>query len=71
MHLKCRSCGAKGYLPNPNLGQPPIEEEYLEYEEPEIGWDDEEEYYEVEEYEDEDYDEMDEDNDVSVIEWDE
>ena len=68
LHLTCRSCGAKGHLPNPNVEDASIDEDYIEPEEPDTGidWDDErsvsdDEYYEVEEYDD---------DEVGEIDWD-
>ena len=72
LHLNCRECGARGYLPNPNLSDEIVEDEYLDYEpEPvtevaQIDWDDESEaYFEVDEYEPED-----EEPEMGDIDWD-
>jgi transcription elongation factor Elf1 len=71
LHLTCKSCGARGHLPNPNVQESSLDDYYVEPEEPESGidWDDEpvdddDDYYEVDEYED--YDE----DDAGEIDWD-
>ncbi len=74
LHLECRECGARGYIPNPNIYDERVEDEYLDHEpemdtkKTQIDWDDEaEDYFEVDEYEGED----EEDGEIGDIDWDE
>jgi hypothetical protein len=61
-----------GHIPNPNIQEPSMEDDYIDYEASKktgIDWDeeieDDDEYFEVDEYED-----YDEDEDIGRIDWD-